>query len=147
MGGIQEAHGGDTDAQQEVLAKARIPWDCKGPMPEDPANPNQTWKGHLSPSCDCGVHRHALRNLWIAVITAETRLRKRSEIFAVFTASAWVGFRTKVASWLGPLGQLKRKKGENVRAVEERAQKPLLPHQAPKGLLPDEEHERRLVLH
>ena len=136
MGGIQEM---STEAQQQVLANAA--WDRRVPTPKDPGI------GHLSPSCDCGVHRHALRHLWIAVITAETRLRKRSEIFAVFTASAWVGFRTKVASWLGPLGQLKRKKGENVRAVEERAQKPLLPHQAPKALLPDEEHERRLVLH
>ena len=133
MGGIQEM---STEAQQQVLANAA--WDRRVPTPKDPGI------GHLSPSCDCGVHRHALRHLWIAVITAETRLRKRSEIFAVFTASAWVGFRTKVASWLGPLGQLKRKKEENVRAVEERAQKPLLP---PKALLPDEEHERRLVLH
>ena len=75
MGGIQEM---STEAQQQVLANAA--WDRRVPTPKDPGI------GHLSPSCDCGVHRHALRHLWIAVITAETRLRKRSEIFAVFTA-------------------------------------------------------------
>ena len=128
MGGIQEM---STEAQQQVLANAA--WDRRGPPP------NETWKGHLSPSCDCGVHRHALRHLWIAVITAETRLRKRSEIFAVFTASAWVGFRTKVASWLGPLETFQAKEA-NVRALEERAQKALLPAEL-------RLEERRLVLH
>jgi len=117
MGGIQELCGGDTEAQQEVLRRARVPWDCLGPPPKDPGDPTERWKGHLSPSCDCGVHRHALRNLWIAVITAETRLRKRFEIFAVFTASAWVGFRTKVAAWIGPLGQPRRKKQGQIRLV------------------------------
>ena len=126
MGGIQEM---STEAQQQVLANAA--WDRRVPTPKDPGI------GHLSPSCDCGVHRHALRHLWIAVITAETRLRKRSEIFAVFTASAWVGFRTKVSSWLGPLGQPRRKKQGKVQAVAQRGQQ---------VLLPPEERERLLVL-
>ena len=136
MGGIQDACHGETAAQQEVLMKERIPWDCKGPPPKNPTDPTERWKGHLSPSCDCGVHRHALRNLWIAVITAETKLRKRSEIFAVFTASAWVGFRTKVSCQLGPLGQLRRKVEEGVRYVLlSGATKPLLPPEEQLGLL------------
>ena len=139
MGGIQDTIGGDSAVQQQLAAEMRIPWDCQGPPPNNPADPTERWTGHLSPSCDCGVHRHALRNLWIAVITAETKLRKRSEIFAVFTASAWVGFRTKVSCQHGPLGQLRRKVEEGVRYV--------LLSGATKPLLPPEARERLLVLH
>ena len=103
MGGIQEM---STEAQQQVLANAA--WDRRVPTPKDPGI------GHLSPSCDCGVHRHALRHLWIAVITAETRLRKRSEIFAVFTAPVhgWDSgqkWRPGSGRWANPGGKNKEK--------------------------------------